>query len=130
MRINMKHIFKAKQALIKTASAHLKSQSPENQILQLRESNTSLNKRLKLGIVQSVKTKSLQLGSYSQQLNAVSPLATLERGYSIVRDNQGRIIKNSSQLRPGEVINAKLHVGELNAKVTEVIFSDDTSKEK
>lgn len=124
IRISLRHTIKAKQASLKTASAHLKSQTPENQILQLREINTALNKRLKLGIAQSIKSNSLQLRSISQQLNAVSPLATLERGYSIVRDNRGKIVKNSSQLKPGEVINAKLHVGEFKAKVTEVTSSD------
>lgn len=55
-------------------------------------------------------------------LHAVSPLATLARGYAIVRKNQGnkQVITDSSQLRPGEKVMVMLHRGELVCRVEDV----------
>ncbi len=50
-------------------------------------------------------------------LNAVSPLATLERGYAIVSLEGGAILRNAADARPGTVIEARLGVGRIRAKV-------------
>ncbi len=54
-------------------------------------------------------------------LNTVSPLATLERGYAIVvRSADGQLLRSSSQVRPGEDIEARLSQGRLVARVKDV----------
>jgi exodeoxyribonuclease VII large subunit len=50
-------------------------------------------------------------------LNAVSPLATLERGYAIVSSENGGILRNAADAAPGSIIEARLSVGRLRAKV-------------
>jgi exodeoxyribonuclease VII large subunit len=49
-------------------------------------------------------------------LNAVSPLATLERGYAIV-SIEGAIVRDAAEAKPGTVIEARLRVGRLRARV-------------
>jgi exodeoxyribonuclease VII large subunit len=54
--------------------------------------------------------------SLEQALNGLSPLAVLERGYSITwRD--GRVIKDASKVPSGASIVTRLHKGELRSKV-------------
>ncbi len=51
-------------------------------------------------------------------LNAVSPLATLERGYAIVtRHPEGTLVRSSDQLREGDLIEARLMQGQVKARV-------------
>jgi exodeoxyribonuclease VII large subunit len=50
-------------------------------------------------------------------LNAVSPLATLERGYAIVSREGGGILINAADVAPGTLIEARLAKGRIRAKV-------------
>ena len=49
-------------------------------------------------------------------LHAVSPLATLDRGYAIVSQS-GVILRNAADAAPGTLIEARLAVGRIRAKV-------------
>ena len=56
----------------------------------------------------------------SASLFALSPFATLERGYSIVRDGGGRVLRNAAVLRVGDPLDIRLQRGELDARVERV----------
>jgi exodeoxyribonuclease VII large subunit len=61
-----------------------------------------------------------QLGLTVRTLQAVSPLATLQRGYAIVtREVDGAVMEQSSEVEPGEQVRAKLAEGELLCRVEE-----------
>ena len=50
-------------------------------------------------------------------LNAVSPLAVLQRGYAIVRKENRQIIKSVRDVHIGEDVRVHLHQGELNCRI-------------
>ncbi len=52
------------------------------------------------------------------QLDVLSPTHVLSRGYSIVSDRQGRIIRSSSQISVGEEVDILLGSGGLTANIT------------
>jgi len=51
------------------------------------------------------------------QLKALSPIAILERGYALVFDSAGKLVKSSAQVETGEEISARLAKGMLTARV-------------
>jgi exodeoxyribonuclease VII large subunit len=51
------------------------------------------------------------------QLKALSPVAILERGYALVFDSSGKLVKSSAQIEVGDEISARLAHGSLTAKV-------------
>ena len=51
-------------------------------------------------------------------LSAVSPLATLARGFAIVRDADGRLIRAVGEARPGATITIQVSDGTFGAQVT------------
>jgi len=57
------------------------------------------------------------------RLHALSPLNILERGYALVFDANGNLVKDATQVRAGDEIRARLHRGEIRA---EVKGSDET----
>ena len=67
------------------------------------------------GILKSHQQHVLRLQSSLAQLN---PHNVLSRGYAMVQNSSGQIVKNSQQLNVGESVKITLHVGEARAKVT------------
>ena len=54
------------------------------------------------------------LRGMSGKLNSLSPLAILERGYSITTSiHSGQVIKTKNQVKAGDLLNIKLHKGQL-----------------
>lgn len=58
-----------------------------------------------------------RLDKSAQLLHSVSPLQTLQRGYAIVADKDGTIVRNAEQVQRDDEINIKLGDGEVDAKV-------------
>ncbi|MGC2696197.1 MAG: exodeoxyribonuclease VII large subunit [Candidatus Angelobacter sp.] len=51
------------------------------------------------------------------QLNALSPVKILERGYALVFDSRGELVKDAAQLAPGAEISARVAHGSFTAEV-------------
>ncbi len=53
------------------------------------------------------------------RLEGVNPLAVMRRGYSVVRDERGQVIKSVEQVELHERVNIKLHEGALLCEILE-----------
>ena len=60
--------------------------------------------------------KQKQLLRQSQSLHAISPLATLDRGYALVLKDK-HIITDARTLTPGDKINVRLAHGDVDCEV-------------
>lgn len=60
------------------------------------------------------------------RLRALSPVAILERGYALVFDANGTLVRDAAQVSRGDAIRARVARGKINASVT----STDESGEK
>jgi exodeoxyribonuclease VII large subunit len=58
-----------------------------------------------------------RLGGAAAQLESVSPLAVLNRGYALVRDAAGHAVTSVAGVRPGEPIRIRFADGEVGAHV-------------
>ena len=68
-----------------------------------------------------------RLQELARALHAVSPLATLERGFAIVtRTSDGRALTDASLLQPGERLRARLALGIVEATVEQVTIETPT----
>lgn len=57
-------------------------------------------------------------------LQSLSPLAILDRGYALVFDAKGKLLKDSQEASPGDEISARLAHGTLRAAVTKTDKQD------
>tara|TARA_R110002020_G_scaffold86363_34_gene212886 strand:+ start:2971 stop:4317 length:1347 start_codon:yes stop_codon:yes gene_type:complete len=64
-----------------------------------------------------VEPRRLQLRGLARALESVSPLATLGRGYAIVFDESGQVLRRAADARDGDRLRARLADGELALKV-------------
>jgi exodeoxyribonuclease VII large subunit len=59
-------------------------------------------------------------------LEMLSPLAILERGYALVFDGAGHLVKDVAQVKVGEEISARVARGEIRATVKKAFAEEDT----
>ncbi|MGB1272156.1 MAG: exodeoxyribonuclease VII large subunit, partial [Endozoicomonas sp.] len=85
--------------------------NPSQKLNELALRYLHLKQKLSQSTLNNIGNRRLHLKSLSGQLNAVSPLATLSRGYSIARKGE-EVIQDSHQLKKGDEITTRFHQGE------------------
>jgi len=94
---------------------------PMNIITQRTQEIDDLKKDLSLRVDHILKMRGENFGRLTGKMEALNPLAILNRGYSVtVRFPSGGIIKNSAALAKGDVIQTRLGKGTVKSKVEEV----------
>jgi exodeoxyribonuclease VII large subunit len=73
--------------------------------------------RLQRAIAQTFERRGTALHHAARALHAVSPLATLERGYTILFDGDGHVLRSVQGVVPGSGLRARLADGELALRV-------------
>ncbi|MCF6252696.1 MAG: exodeoxyribonuclease VII large subunit [Methylococcaceae bacterium] len=99
----------------------LQRHNPVDRIIRYKEQQQYLSNRLNMAMQHRLKSLHRKQLSLIQTLNAVSPLATLERGYAIVSEsNTSKIIRSSQQLSINDKINIRLAHGEVISQIKEI----------
>ncbi|MHB1272229.1 MAG: exodeoxyribonuclease VII large subunit [Rhodanobacter sp.] len=99
--------------------ARLLAQHPRARLPLLARRLAEQDLRLRRAIAHTLERDRTTLRHARHALHAVSPLATLERGYAIVFDAAGRILRVARDAPPGTSLRARLAEGELALRVVE-----------
>ncbi|MCQ6558148.1 exodeoxyribonuclease VII large subunit [Paenibacillus mendelii] len=74
--------------------------------------------RLESAMGSLMKERRMQVASTIRQLDALSPLKVMSRGYSLVYDEkENRLIKSIEDVQPGDLVKVKLADGQLDCQV-------------
>jgi len=65
----------------------------------------------------SLVERKVRLERMDTALHALSPLAILERGYALVFDASGKLLKDAKKVKPGDELSARLAKGTVNVTV-------------
>jgi len=113
------------RSLITAAKQDLKissnSLNQSNALRMVMKYQTLVNEhiqKMRHQIKSTLAQKKFVLKNLSTNLNAVSPLAVLDRGYAIVMDDSGKALTSSSNIKVGETIHTRLANGNLTSNVT------------
>jgi len=90
-------------------------------IEQRRQDVDSLARELAGGARMSTKSLNNRLSLLAGRLDALSPLATLARGYSYTLDPAGRVLLNAGQVQVGDMVKVHLSQGAIRCKVNQII---------
>jgi exodeoxyribonuclease VII large subunit len=88
-------------------------QHPRARVEQLARNTDELHRRLGAAWTRNAERRRLRLAELARALNAVSPLDVLKRGYAILFDESGRVLRSATAARAGERVRARLADGEL-----------------
>ena len=109
-----------RRAVLQTATAKLRQQHPGRLLERLSARNRDLAQRLKYCINIQLSRHREKLAILARALETVSPLATLERGYSItLAGRNGRVVTESGQVAPGDTLETRLANGRIFSTVAE-----------
>lgn len=92
----------------------------DNRLNSFRMALDSSVSEMEHGMKMLVSLRSSKAELLKQKIKALSPLAVLDRGYSIVTDKDGKTIKSVSQTGNGDKIGITMSDGRISASVGEV----------
>ncbi len=94
--------------------ARLQAQHPLIRLAQRRERLAALHRQLTVALERRFDRSRHRLAELVRALNAVSPLATLQRGYAILLDrDSGRVLRSTEQVRSAPHLLARLADGDV-----------------
>ena len=106
-----------RRSSLRHAAAVLRATQPQRRLAILRERLQALGLRPQAAIARQLQSDTLKLRALARSLEAVSPLATVARGYSILADAEGRLVRSIAQVQPGDALSARLGDGKLKLRV-------------
>ena len=98
-------------------AADLRQHSPALRVANARRRLEVASASIETIVRQRVEQLGRRLAVAGRTLDAVSPLATLERGYAIVTDSKGTVVTNAQDVRAGQLIDARLTKGTIRARI-------------
>ena len=112
------HVTRDKQRL-NQARLSLSAASPQMIIKARKEAVSAMVERLPSQIEKVIRRDSQRVDHLKTLLTSLSPLATLERGYAIVSNEQGQVVTDSSEANVGDTVSVRLHRGGLTTVISE-----------
>ncbi len=97
----------------------LEAQHPARRAQLLRERLVRADAALRRLAARRLETPRRTLASLARALNAVGPLPTLERGYAILRDRNGRVVRSVAQAQRGDSLDARVADGTFAVTVSD-----------
>lgn len=107
--------------LLLRQSGRLDAQNPLQRLRLLHHRLLQLQRQVSAAMQSRLQQAGARLTPVVRALHAVSPLATLERGYAIVVDAQTRILRDARKSAPGDRVVARLAHGQLRCTVDAVV---------
>jgi len=95
-------------------------QHPGRRLQEQTQALTQLDSRLQRAMLRFLEQRRGHLQMLARNLENISPLQTLQRGYSITRTPDGKLISTSSQVNAGDDIISTLATGQIVSTVKEI----------
>lgn len=108
----------------------LKAMSPASRIREKKMMIINAEERLQDKMNRLLQRRRNLMAVYIERLKGLSPLEKLNSGYSFVTDENGRNIRSTGQISPGQSITVRVSDGRFMARVTEVLQEDVYGREK
>jgi exodeoxyribonuclease VII large subunit len=100
--------------------SRLRAASPQPRLQQLLQDTVQLQRRMESAIGQRIRHARERLAHLAEMLHSLSPLATLQRGYAVITDSEGRVVSDAGTVEPGDRVKARLSKGHLDLTVDRV----------
>lgn len=91
----------------------LLANTPKHQLQAAINKQSQLSHNLHQSFNSYLHRQKNRFANNAEKLNLVSPLATLQRGYAITTDEQGKVITHTNQVQPNQKLNIKVSDGDI-----------------
>lgn len=100
-------------------NTRLQSASPSRLLKHRQETINNLSSGLPSQMAKVIRDNRRQVEHLSTLLETLGPSATLKRGYAIVTDESGKVVRSTQHIEQGDTIAVALDDGHLRARVDE-----------
>lgn len=116
-----RHQCEQRAARLRHAAAVLRGCHPQRQLDSLRRRLLAAHGRPQAAMQRCLQRDTMRLRGLARSMEAVSPLATVARGYSILtRADDGQLVRQVAQVHPGDALQARVGDGVLALEVSRV----------
>lgn len=115
----------AHRAALQEEGRRLQAQHPRRVTALARQALARVEPRLHAAMRERLAQDRRSFERCMAQLDAMSPLKVLSRGYAIATTAEGHVLTNAAEANPGDRIHVRLHEGTLDATVADRATVDD-----
>ena len=113
------NMFVNRKAQLQQLTSRLAATSPRHQISQQKQLVDQLAKQLRTNALADYQRRQEKLTSLVRQLDSLSPLKIMGRGYTYVTKDQ-RVVNHAGQLAVGQSVQLHFKDGQAMAKITKI----------
>ena len=92
----------------------------EHRIMPVQQTVDRATVRIERGILSGLERRRLSIAAAAGKLDALSPLATLQRGYSVARSETGSVLRSVQDFAPGQPFELRVRDGEVSCEALEI----------
>lgn len=97
----------------------LQLRSPRTRLRTDRQRLDELIRRAGIALKHSLQLRQTRLVGIEQHLVSLNPLAVLGRGFSVVSQPDGQLVRSTTQVQAGDPLNVRVSDGQFGVQVTE-----------
>jgi exodeoxyribonuclease VII large subunit len=120
MEARISGLVRTRQREVAELAADVLHHEPRQILARMRERLGVGRTRLERSLERTLRRWAAQRDGLDARLRSLSPLAVLERGYALVLDGDGTVIRSSDQVAKGDRLSTRLSDGEFSSIVDEV----------
>ena len=111
---------RSRQRRVTELTAAVMRHDPRRQLAHARARFETGRARLDRTLERTIDVAKARLGALDARLHSLSPLAVLDRGYALVLDANGALVRSTRQLATGKDVTTRLSDGSFASRVTEI----------
>jgi exodeoxyribonuclease VII large subunit len=110
-------LLRQRQRQVAELAAAVLRHDPRQSLAQARQRLQAFRTRLDRSLERRLHASAAHLSALDARLNSLSPLAVLDRGYALVLDAQGLVVRSMTQVAPGDQVFTRLFDGAFISRV-------------
>ena len=120
METALRHRLGRGQRNVNELTAAVLRHDPRRQLAHARGHFDACRSRLDRTLERMLEARRARLTALEAHLNSLSPLAVLDRGYALVLDAKGVLVRSTRQVAQGDSVITRLSDGAFRSRVEEI----------
>ncbi|MBE6082598.1 MAG: exodeoxyribonuclease VII large subunit [Tissierellaceae bacterium] len=120
LKSNFLSVMKGNFVQMEYMGRRLKNSNPANVINNDKQYLDGIFKHLNILFTAKYREEKNKLDLYKHKLNVLSPLSSIKRGYGVIYDDKGRVVKSVEEIKVGDNFNVLLKDGMIKGKVAKI----------
>lgn len=108
---------RTQQRNVAEAGAAVLRHDPRRRLAHAAQHTAAAQVRLEHSMQRALQEARARLQSLQAQANSLSPLAVLDRGYALVLDERGNLVRSTAQIAAGDRVTTRLSDGAFTSRV-------------